>query len=460
MGNLLDKLKNNYKIPMHMPGHKRNFELANFLGELNCELDITEIDGFDNLAHPEDILKETMKKASRLWESNHSYLLVGGSTCGILAGIRSLTNAGDTVLMCRGSHKSVYHALELCLLKSQFIDGEIYNSSGKYKAINPDLIENELNNNPEIKLVLITSPLYEGEIQNIKAISKICHDKNIPLMVDEAHGSHLGFSDYFCGGAVKNGADLVVQSLHKTLLGFTQTGILHVCSDRVPLKKLEHNLAIFQTSSPSYLLLSSICECVDFIDENKTAFTNWQNILEKFYSETENLQHLKIINSEHRDKSKILIDCSFANIDGKDLMNMLREKYNIELEMAYANCALAMTGLGEKEANLQTLSLALNEIDKTLTTCEKESFSLENYAKNPEYIISKALEDKGKIVCKEEAVGKISANHLWVYPPGIPVIVAGEIITKEHINIIEQLNAHKAEILDTKGIYPSYIVLD
>lgn len=449
---------------MHMPGHKRNISLTPFLKELRADLDITEIDGFDNLAHPEGIIKETMDKMKNLWNTKESYLLSGGSSCGILAGIRTLTHEGDTILLCRGSHKSVYHAVEISGLKTQFLQGEIYNSTGSYPQVSPLDVDNSLKNNKDIKMVLITSPSYEGIISNIEEIAKICHKYNVPLMVDEAHGSHLVFSPYFSKGAqggvlgaVENGADLVVESLHKTLLGLTQTAVCHVNGDLVDTKLLEHNLRIFQTSSPSYILMASICGCIEFVEKNPQAFTDWENYLEEFYLATEILQNITISKEKNRDKSKILIDCSKANISGQELMMILRDEYNIELEMAYGNFALAMTGLGETRENLIYLKNALIQIDLGLKKEEKEIFSLKSFYTNPKITIKDAFFSENIKSAKENAINKVSGDYLWVYPPGIPILLPGEIITKEVLKTMDKLENLGSEIIDTKGAYPEYL---
>lgn len=227
--NLLEYLENYNKknmIPMHMPGHKRNIELAPYLKKLYANCDFTEIYGMDDLHSPESILKEAMIRAENLWNSKHSYYLVNGSTGGILAGIRACTNRGDYVLVARNCHKSVYNAIDICGLKPIYILPNMIADLPIYSSVNPQVVYNQIEKNKKIKLVIITSPTYEGIISDIGKISEIAHSFDIPVLVDEAHGAHLDISPYFIGGAVKNGADVIVQSLHKTLPSLTQTGII------------------------------------------------------------------------------------------------------------------------------------------------------------------------------------------------------------------------------------------
>ncbi|MFI3206392.1 MAG: aminotransferase class I/II-fold pyridoxal phosphate-dependent enzyme [Clostridia bacterium] len=439
---MLNLLKNNRKIPFHMPGHKRNTELSEFLKILRADLDITEIDGFDNLGEPEGILKKYMEKASKLWKSEKSFFLVGGSTCGILAGFKSLCDVGDTVLMAKNAHKSAYHAIELFSINTIFLNTEIYNSAGEKSVFDLCEFEKTIIENPQISLVFLTSPSYEGYILPIEKIRKIAHKYNIKLMVDEAHGSHLGFHPYFAGSAVLAKADLVVQSLHKTALGLTQTAILHI-NNGINEENVQNNINIFQSSSPSYLLLASICSCVDFFENSSQSFVNWKENLEFFYDKSDEFKHLKIIDDKEKDKSKILISTAKTNINGRELMSILREKYNIELEMAYADIALAMTGLGDTQETITELLKALLEIDDGLIFEEKEIFAYKNFAKKPEISINQAK----KGIKKEIEIGEVSNKYMWIYPPGIPFLVPGEIYTKEVFEISEKLKKQGSEII-------------
>ncbi len=445
---LLKKLLKNELIPFHMPGHKRNTEIAEYLKILRADLDITEIYSFDNLNDAEGILLEYMKKASEIWKSDRSFFSVGGSTSGILAGIKTLTNYGDNILISRNCHKSVYHAAEILGLNVSFIEEEIYKSNADYSRV-------EINSAQNVSLIVITSPSYEGVVQNIKEISAIAHKKNIPLMVDEAHGSHLGLSDGFHKSAIEMGADLVVQSLHKTGLSLTQTGIIHIKNERVNAEEFKRNLGMFQSSSPSYILIASICEYIDFIEKNQFVFDEWVKILNNFYENCKNLVNIGIIKSEYKDLSKINIDLSNCNIDGATLMKILREKYKIELEMAYADFALAMTGVGETKESLDSLFLALKEIDLTLSQKKKEVFCIKNTSGFTN--ISAVKKSKGRLVDKNEAVGKISLSCIYMYPPAVPIISIGEIISKEQLNILGKIPQNA--IKDDTNSYPLFLVI-
>lgn len=453
---LFEKL-NNYAdkkiVPMHMPGHKRNSFDTNYLKDISCKLDITEIDGFDNLHNANGILKDSMQIAAELWKSKQSYFLVNGSTCGILASIRAACKSGN-ILIARNCHKSVYHAIEVCNLNAHYIYPEMIENFNIFGSISPENVETILKNNCNIDTVIITSPTYEGVISDIKSISSICHKHNAILIVDEAHGAHLDLSSHFQGSAVNRGADIVIQSLHKTLPSLTQTAILHICSERISQKEIERQLRIFETSSPSYILLSSIDGCVRLLSKDANHyFESWHRNIELFHDNTKNLNHLKILKQESSDliynfdKSKIVISCSDLNLTGKKLMILLREYHGIELEMAYNNYAIAMTGLFDDSENFKSLYKALLQIDKQ---CQNAENSVKTHiAKNIKSImkINDAFKYNKKIVFTDEAIGKISAEYIWAYPPGIPYVVPGEVISSEIIAQIQNAKNNGAEII-------------
>lgn len=448
--NLLEYLENYNKknmVPMHMPGHKRNIELATYLKKLYANCDFTEIYGMDDLHSPESILKESMIRAEKFWNSKHSYYLVNGSTGGILAGIRACTNRGDYVLVARNCHKSVYNAIEICGLKPIYILPDMIEDLPIYSSINPQMIYSQIKKNKKIKLVIITSPTYEGVISDIGKISEIAHSFDIPVLVDEAHGAHLDISPYFTGGAVKNGADVVVQSIHKTLPSLTQTGIIHLNSDIIKPEKLQQQLSVFQTSSPSYLFMSSIDNCVDFLKNNIKIFQIWSENLNIFKNKVSQLEKLQILNYTKNadvskdvflfDKSKIVISTAYTSISGSELMQVLRNDYNIELEMCSGDYVIAMTSIADSKENLLLLANALIDIDSKIKKTNRECFvtSIKNLPKIDVDFFSN-INQETEIIDITNAVGKTSNEYIWIYPPGIPIITPGEIITGETIDII------------------------
>ncbi|MFA7672459.1 MAG: aminotransferase class I/II-fold pyridoxal phosphate-dependent enzyme [Clostridia bacterium] len=463
---VLDKLKEyNEKnvIPMHMPGHKRNVDMAGFLFDLGARYDITEIPGFDDLHDPAGMLHESMKKASDLWHSASSFFLVNGSTCGILSGIRALTKYGDRVLVARNSHKSVYNAIEICGLDPVFIMPPVEPSLGIYASIPADAVEDALDTYEDIKMVVITSPTYDGVISDIRKICEYAHKKHIPVLVDEAHGAHLGFSDYFPGGSVSAGADIVVQSLHKTLAGLTQTAIMHLNGDILSENDIKRQLDIFETSSPSYLLMASIDGCIRLISASGgKLFHDWEERLGVFDSMVMDLKNLHIFshgNDRYKyegiyamDPSKIVISTKGTGLQGIELFRLLLDKYNIQLEMASIDNATALTGIGGSKEDLSAFASALNEIDAQCGKCtEDASYCLPCAYPKKVMSICKAIKSRYRFINTCDAIDAVSAEYVFAYPPGIPIIIPGEQIDCSVISVIAAYKEHGIELKSSLG---------
>lgn len=468
MENLYGKLKdysNQNYCPMHMPGHKRNTKLLG--NKLPYDIDITEIDGFDDLHNPKGIIKNIEDKAKKIYRSKRSFVLINGSTCGLLAGIRSQVKPHDKILVSRNCHKSVYHAIELNFLNPIYLMPNI-NEFGMEEEISPSQVEKHFKENEDIKLVVITSPTYEGIISNIKEITKIAHKYNVPVLVDEAHGAHLKFDSILQEyEALNSGADIIIQSLHKTLPSLTQTAIMHIQGDLVKERDIETQLSIFETSSPSYILISSIEECLDIIEkEGSKLFEKYQKRLNEFYEKTNNLKKLKILGNVIDkniiyDKGKIVIITANTNLTGKKLSQILREKYKIEVEMSSINYVIAMTSICDSKENFERLQLALAEIDKEIFM--KEEAKQDYTIKIPKQAISindAINSSKFEFINFKEAEGKISKEYLWVYPPGIPMITPGEVIDSLVIKKMENIMNSKIEIRTTYGNFPDIAIIE
>lgn len=463
---LYDKLKS-YKdsgiYPFHMPGHKRKDITNDDL--LPYNIDLTEIDGFDNLHNACGCIKEIEKKAEKLYCVNRAFLLVNGATGGILSSIRAMTNYGDKIIVARNCHKSVYNAIELCGLNPEYILPEYDGNYGIFTSVSPQNLKTLLDNNPDTKVVIITSPTYEGIVSDIKSISDICHRYGAMLFVDEAHGAHFPFSEKFPSEAVKCGADVAVVSLHKTLPSLTQTALLLTNNSELS-ERLQENLSVFETSSPSYILMSAIEKCLDFISDNKADFEAYTNRLLDFYNDTKSLKKLLILyndklfleNCFDYDFGKILISTARTNISGTELAKILREKYKIEMEMSYTDYVIAMTSVCDTDEGFSRLKKALFEIDNSLNKKEKTNDEY-NFSEIPERSFNSFQKNNfnsEKILLKK-AQGRVSLEYIWAYPPGIPLIVPGEVITDKLINQINILIENNIQINSTKNYMPNYI---
>lgn len=427
---IIDKLSQNNKIPMHMPGHKRNTALAPYLKRLGAELDITEIDGFDNLHAPSGIIYESMQKAAELRNSRYAFYLVGGTTAGILASVSAVIDDGDKVIASRNCHKSVYNALELNNAKTVFVMPKIDAKTGIAGSICPWDIEQAIKENPDAKLVILTSPTYEGVTSDIKEICKVSHSHNIPVLVDGAHGAHLGFTKDFLSDNIRQEADISVESLHKTLPSLTQTAICYVNSDLVDSKRIADKLSVFQSSSPSYLLMASIDGCINLLKDKKDElFTRWKERLDYFYENCKDLENLKILEKSEAffdlDKSKIVI----LTKSGPWLSEKLREM-GIECEMTAPGYVVAMTGMGDTNQMLSYLKTCLLKIDKEAEKWQKIK-DFKPLLPEKAMGIKLAKKQESEWVKIEDCADRISAGYIFAYPPGVPIIAPGEVISGE-----------------------------
>ncbi|MCH5273184.1 MAG: aminotransferase class V-fold PLP-dependent enzyme [Lachnospiraceae bacterium] len=459
---LYEKLKHYDKtmLPMHMPGHKRNSALSGaggYLKGLSADCDITEIEGFDNLAEPEGILRSVKERAAALWHSEDAYLLVNGSTCGILAGIYAAVRRGETVIAARNCHKSVYNGLRLTDAKVTYLLPERDTDTGACGPVTPETVEKALRTSPEARLVIITSPTYEGVISDVEGICRVAHARGVPVLVDSAHGAHLGFGAFFKSAAAC-GADLVVQSLHKTLPSLTQTAMAHRSGTLISGEAYKEALNLFQTSSPSYLLLASIEGCIGLLEQKgEELFQNWQAALEEFYTLAGGLKHLTVIGAKTeekmpfaRDLSKLIVSTAGTNLTGTLLMERLRTEYRIEAEMAAEQYLIAMTGMGDTKESLRRFANALSELDEKCRPAPKKEII---YPAVPglRYTAAEALDMPSEECHVEKSVARTAAEYVWAYPPGIPLLVPGEEISEEMVRFLLQKEESGVRLHRTGG---------
>lgn len=430
--------------PYHMPGHKRSHKVG-ALSEI-FKLDITEIDGFDNLHQAEGIIKQAQDRAAKLYGSEETFFLVNGSTCGVLAAISSVTNKQDTILIARNCHKSVYHAAFLKELNLRYIYPKQILEYEISDAVSPEEVKNALERYPECRAVVITSPTYEGVVSDINTISRIVHEKGKILIVDEAHGAHFGLAHGMPENAVRQGADLVIHSLHKTLPSMTQTALLHVNGPRIDRVKLRRHLNIYQSSSPSYVLMASMDSCISYLLENsENCFKKLNNNHKKFLVCMEKCRHICIGKEEAlREKAysfsawdicKLVISVKGTSINGQELYDMLLNEFHLQMEMAADSYVLAIMTIADEEEGWKRLADALLQIDGRIEdrikeVDDKEELSQTKLSCQPtvKLTIAQALEHTGREVPLEQAQGEISGGFINLYPPGIPIIVPGEVI--------------------------------
>mgnify|MGYP000308898263 CR=1 FL=1 len=447
----------------HMPGHKRNSDVTR--ANLPYGIDITEIEGFDNLHHAEEIIREAEVRAASMYHAEETHYLINGSTAGILSAVMGCTKKGGKILMARNCHKSVYHAVFLNELRPVYIYPEFDETMELNMAVSPEKIERLLEEHKEVQAVVLTSPTYDGVLSDIERISEIVHQKKIPLIVDEAHGAHFGFHPYFPENANTKGADVVIHSLHKTLPALTQTALIHLNGTRIDRRKIRNYLHIFQTSSPSYVLMASMDECLRTVaEQGDVLFETYVKNLESKRGELKKLKHIRLMETEEFDRSKLVLsvkdtilkkenrvftgkmlsvagltkglaDTYGAEATGIQLQEDLLNQYHLQMEMAAGTYVIAMTSIGDTKEGMDRLLSALFEIDEEL---EKNSEKEKRYYLPRQEQVLTSFEVEGmrrmetvRSMSWQESAGFISMEYAYLYPPGIPLIVPGERITKE-----------------------------
>lgn len=450
----LKQYAQNGPYPLHMPGHKRRLAPA---PELPFGWDLTEVPGTDDLHEATGILAQAMARTAGLYGARRTWYLVNGSTVGLLAGIRALAPAGSTIVAARNCHKAVYHAVELGGLQVQWLSPPVDERFGVYGSLPPAAVAAALEACPQARCVVLTSPTYEGVVSDTAAIAAVCHARGVPLLVDEAHGAHLGLyrPDVFPPGAVAGGADLVVQSAHKTLPSLTQTAWLHLAGPLGDPEEIERQLDVFETSSPSYPLLASLDGCTGLLcGQGGALFDRWSAALAAFDEGVRGLRRLRVLCHgadglrAHpalfaHDPSKLLVSCRGTGFTGAALARALRERFGFETEMACGENLLAMTSLADGADALERFAAALRVLDGEAENAECLPGCGALLPPPPPACctIAAALAAPAETVPPDAAAGRIAAEYVWAYPPGVPLLAPGEVVTAEFLTAAARLEA-------------------
>jgi len=439
--NQLDKINSQNRYRFHMPGHKgrgQAFALYDY--------DITEIPGVDNLHDAQGIIDQAQKKLAAIYQSEEAAILVNGTTTGIHSAVLGSCSPGAPLLVPINCHRAVFGALALGRLEAVFITPEVESKIGFAKSISVASVNQALAENPEIGGMILTNPSYYGTTSEIKKIAEILHAQGKFLIVDEAHGAHLAFSDKLPIDALSAGADVVIQSTHKILGSLTQSSLIHFQGNRVDRQKIKAYLSLLQSSSPSYPLMISVEEAVDDAYEEGEIIFNTIVAEHRDFCQHQNDQEPIILYDGNDpvndyDRSKWLFVT--RGITGTELADRLSAKYGIQCEMSGANHVLAMTGMGTTGDDLKRITQAICDINKTIKqelAEEKEKKALASLRESVDFSTAlksevplwEALNTKqrSKMVL-ELAVGQLVGDFIIPYPPGIPVLLPGSRISPE-----------------------------
>lgn len=475
--------------PWHMPGHKGRFHtIFPEQAENPFVIDVTEVSGLDEFHHPSGIIRQAFDRASEIYGANHSYYLVNGSTAGILAALSAVCREGDRLIVARNCHMAVYHAIRLLKLNPVYVLPAWNEEIGIAGGISTEAVKRLLDRYPDVKTVVFTSPTYEGVTSDVAAISKLVHKHHIPLIVDAAHGAHF---EYMAKGggmisgmddknipqpAIRLGADLVVESLHKTLPAMTQCALLHENSRLVDKKRLEEFLSVYQSTSPSYVFMASMEACIEKMDRERDGlFPAYKEMLRQYRQRFLALQHIRLAGREDfqkyfgygYDDGKLVFcvkDCLITlpetggapvPFTGVMLGRMLESEYGQFMEMSAGGYVIAMTSVADTPDAFEALYQAMEAIDRRLTKrLEKADTNNEVsdfYSVLPQrqMQIAQARDSHMEEIDLSEAEGRVSGDYIYAYPPGIPILTPGEIFSAR---MVGRLRAEISRGVHIKGV--------
>ncbi len=435
----------------HMPGHKgagiySRYQYDEFLKRM-MDCDITEIPGADNLFQAEGIIRATQHKYAALYDVAQSYLLINGTSGGLIAAILASVPPEKKLIMARNCHKAVFNALTLGNIRPVYAYPERVPGQEIAGPISVGEIESLLMDNPDGEAVILPSPNYYGICSDIKAIAEVVHEAGKVLIIDQAHGAHLHFFHKYGAGenmppsAESCGADIVVNSTHKTLASFTQSAVLNLNSNRVDRYHLEDKLQAIQSTSPSYLLMASLDINAELLENHgKVLMEEWKENLNDFYHRAAGIPGLSIMKAPNLDRTKINLDLSGLGFTGAVLEHSLNER-GIFPELYAGNLLMCMTGIGNTREQMDRLLKALSEISKAGA---KEKIVNKQCDMADQPVLPAQAKfigvPKGKYyIPLAEAAGKICAGSIIPYPPGIPLICPGEAFTAEIVQYIQSL---------------------
>ena len=450
---MLKDYKNKKRISFAMPGHKGAQGLFDEFSSFS--LDVTELLDTDNLYNPAGAVKKALENAKKFYKTDETFFLLNGSTGGILAMLRSACSFGDTVLIARACHTSALNACALFGINPVIIEQKTVPEFEIPGGVNPKKVEELIKiHNP--KAVLITSPNYYGICSDIEKISQVCHKYGVALLVDSAHGAHFNVGvEELPEAAINKGADMVVESAHKTLNAPNQTALLHLKSEIIKKEKVKDVYRMLQTSSPSYVLLAALdCAVCELAEDGKKM---WKSVLKN----SENVKNsllgkVKLLDKSlvgkydifDIDLSRLVINVCEYETSGFWVLEKLRNDFNIDCEMADLYNVVCIATPANEEDDFCKFCEAVKTICKNLKKRNKEQISVslpQIVQKLTPYEVFGA--DKVSACELSEALGKVSLKNIISYPPAMPVVLAGSVITKDAIEYLQKYITEGAEII-------------
>lgn len=444
-------------ISFHMPGHKGRPEVFRYYGQDFVDRlvqgDITEIPGADALQQPNGIIKDLMDAYAGHYHARHTELLVNGSSSGIMAAIMTSVPRGGSLIMGRASHKSAYSALRIGGIRPVYVESLFDEEYFLQGGISPEAVKKAIDEHPEASAVFITSPNYYGVLSDVGKIAKIAHEAGMLLIVDQAHGAHLidvdmrqreverkdpsGYREAPAEfrSAELLGADITINSIHKSLFGFTGTGVLNVCTDGPDVDRISRMLGMLQTTSPSYILMESLDASLQIMEKHGPYIIDrWRDDLDTFYEEAADIAGLTVVMKDERRYDRTKINISFADkgVRGGQLWEDLIYR-NVWPEMVHGDYVLLLTGPGNRSEDYIQLLKALREISDDYGIVADPGEREKPFSGKME---QREIPGEAELVPIYEAEGRVLYDPVIPYPPGVPLACPGEVLSYEAISYI------------------------
>lgn len=449
---LLEHAKKN-PIQFHIPGHKKGNGMdptfREFIGDNALSIDLINIAPLDDLHHPKGKIKQAQDLAAKAFGADHTFFSVQGTSGAIMTMVMSVCGPGDKIIVPRNVHKSVLSAIIFSGATPIFVHPEIDSELGISHGITTNAVKEAILNNPDAKAVLVINPTYFGFVADLKSIVELAHSHGLAVLVDEAHGVHIHFHNELPISAMQAGADMAATSVHKLGGSMTQSSILNVREGIVNVHRVQSVLSMLTTTSTSYLLLASLDVARKRLATvGEELLTNTIRLANNARNKINSIDGLycpgyDLVGKEatfNFDPTKILISVKKLGITGHDVEVWLRERFNIEVEMSDLYNVLCILTPGDSEEDIQQLIHALEvlvtefDISERNTNLNVEIPTIPNLAVSPR----EAFYSETESVPLEDSVGRIIAEFVMVYPPGIPIFLPGEEITLENLVYIKK----------------------
>jgi arginine decarboxylase len=447
--------------PFYTPGHKHGWgmgaEFAELLQTAGLKLDLPEIPGLDNLAAPSGAIAASQNLAAQTFGATYTRYLVNGTSGGVMAAILATCQPGDQILLPRNVHRSIIAGLIHSGAVPIFVQPEYVPELDIAHSITPASIALALAQHPQIRAIMVVAPTYYGVCGDLAAMAAIAHQQGIPFLVDAAHGAHLGFHPDLPPSALSLGADLVIQSTHKTLGALTQAAMLHVQGDLIDINRVDRCLQIIQTSSPSYLLLASLDSAqAQMATYGRELLDRTLALTQQARSELSKIPNLLVLDlakiqpgCRYFDPTRLTVTTTSLGYSGYEADGILCDQYKVVAEMPSQRHLTLIISIGNREWDIEMLvagmrGLAQQASDElAITPIDWQLPLITTPAITPRSAFFAALET----VPIDQAVDRISAELICPYPPGIPVLIPGEVITAQSIDYLKKILSNGGDIV-------------